>query len=426
MSLSAKQREILRFPYTGKSALICDGAVRSGKTSIMVFSFVLWGMGNFSNQNFAICGKTVGSVERNIITPLLGVRYFEQNGFALNYSRSDRLLTVTRGNKVNRFYVFGGRDESSYTLIQGITLAGVLLDEVALMPRSFVDQALARCSVEGSKFWFNCNPESSTHWFYNEWILQADALDAEYLHFTMDDNPALSEETKDRYKKAFKGLFYQRYILGLWVPADGIIYDCFDDSINTYETGEGVLPAKCAEGDVPAYYGCDYGVVNPQVFLKAYILRKAGKPPKIYIDDEYYYDSKKKQRQKSNAQYVNDWKKFNAGRRYVGVAIDPSATGLIVAMRQSSVVVREAKNEVNKGIELVYTLMAEGNILINRSRCPNLIKELKSYSWDGKKELNGDEKPIKQNDHACDALRYIVNTYLSAAEVYPQLGMERD
>lgn len=155
--LSPKQLAILKWPYTGKHALICDGAVRSGKTSIMSLSYTLWAMSGFSGCSFGLCGKTVGSAERNIIQPLLGIKYLQKH-FTLRYSRSEHVLTVSRGGKQNRFYVFGGRDESSYTLIQGVTLAGVLLDEVALMPRSFVEQALARCSVSGAKLWFNCNP----------------------------------------------------------------------------------------------------------------------------------------------------------------------------------------------------------------------------------------------------------------------------
>ena len=141
--LSAKQREIMRFPYTGKKALICDGAVRAGKTSVMSLSFVLWAMGGFDGVSFGICGKSVGAVERNILQPLMTIAYLRKE-FQISYSRSEHKLTVSRGKRRNYFYVFGGKDESSYELIQGITLAGVLLDEVALMPRSFVEQALAR------------------------------------------------------------------------------------------------------------------------------------------------------------------------------------------------------------------------------------------------------------------------------------------
>ena len=209
---SNKQMQVLQWPYRGKRALICDGAVRSGKTSVMSVSFVLWAMGAFSGCCFGLCGKTVRSAERNIIKPLLAVRYMRDN-FSIAYNRSANVLTVRRGGRSNDFYIFGGRDESSYTLIQGITLAGVLLDEVALMPRSFVEQALARCSVAGARLWFNCNPDVPTHWFRQEWILKLRAKNATHLHFTMDDNPSLSEETRAMYRSLYAGVFKRRWLI---------------------------------------------------------------------------------------------------------------------------------------------------------------------------------------------------------------------
>ena len=219
---SEKQEKIMAFPYTSYDALICDGAVRSGKTSVMSLSFFRWAMLTFTGQAFAFCGKSVGAVERNIVTPLLAVRWVRTR-FHVRYNRGDHVVIARDGNRENRFYLFGGKDESSYALIQGITLAGVLLDEVALMPRSFVEQALARCSVSGSKMWFNCNPESPQHWFRQEWILQPERHNALHIHFLMDDNPALDEATKERYKSIYSGLFFELYIMGGWVMSEGLI-----------------------------------------------------------------------------------------------------------------------------------------------------------------------------------------------------------
>ena len=226
MSFSPKQRQILEFPYTDYSALICDGAIRSGKTSAMSLSFILWAMGNFNGQNFGICGKTVISAERNVIRPLMGIKYLRQH-FTLKFA--NHVLTVSRGHMTNTFYIFGGKDEASYMLILGITLAGILLDEVAVMPKSFVEQALARCSVEGSKYWFNCNPESPSHWFYQEWILHPEKHNARHIHFLLDDNPSLSEAKKQEYYNTYTGVFRDRYIKGLWKTADGLIYWQFAD-----------------------------------------------------------------------------------------------------------------------------------------------------------------------------------------------------
>ena len=291
MGFSEKQREIFRFPYTHYEALICDGAVRSGKTSVMSLSFLLWAMGRFDRCAFAICGKSVGSVERNIITPLLGVQYLQQN-FAIRYNRGGHVLIVRRGGRENRFYLFGGKDESSYALLQGVTLAGVLLDEVALMPQSFVEQALARCSVDGAKFWFNCNPENPMHWFRQEWILQPDKHNALHLHFMMTDNPSLSEETRQRYERTYSGVFYQRYVLGKWVAAEGVIYSMFSETENVYRPEQRPKAMAWLSNRTIAV---DYGTTNPTRFLDIYDDGET-----VRVDREYDWDSRKEHAQKTD------------------------------------------------------------------------------------------------------------------------------
>ena len=227
---SKKQLEVLTWwdqgsPHRDRDAVICHGAVRSGKTFCMGLSFVSWAMSAFDGQSFAICGKTRGGVERNLLTPLLP--QLERLGFRCRHQKSRGAVDVTRGNRRNRFWLFGGRDEGAGALIQGVTLAGVLLDEAALMPRSFVEQAVARCSVEGSRFWFNCNPEHPGHWFYREWILGAEEKNALVLHFRMEDNPSLSPEMLARYRKLYAGPFYRRYVLGEWTAPAGAVYPFF-------------------------------------------------------------------------------------------------------------------------------------------------------------------------------------------------------
>ena len=350
MGFSEKQREILRFPYQCYDALICDGAVRSGKTSVMSLSFFLWAMGRFNGCAFALCGKSVGAVERNIVTPLLAVQYLRQN-FTISYSRSGHVITARRGVRENRFYLFGGKDESSYTLIQGITLAGVLLDEVALMPRSFVEQAMARCSVTGAKLWFNCNPEGPQHWFRQEWILKAEEHKALHLHFTMEDNPALDEATRARYRSMYAGVFYQRYILGLWVMSEGLIYDMFDQTENVYRTQERPVDLEWVSQRTVA---CDYGTANP-------------------------------------------------------VIVDPSAASFIAELRRRGVYVIPAENEVLDGIRKTGSLFHRRKILVSEA-CAGLLDELGTYLWDEKAGQRGDEKPLKERDHGPDALRYYINS----------------
>jgi PBSX family phage terminase large subunit len=246
-SFSKKQSNILKFAYNDEEIIICDGAVRSGKTIVMSLAFVLWAMSNFDRTNFAICGKTVSNAERNILRPF---QQIEGMPFTLNYKISNRMLTVKCGKKENYFYLFGGKDESSYALIQGLTLAGVLFDEVALMPQSFVDQAIARTlSYSNAKIWFNCNPESPNHWFYKEWITNPDRK-YKHLHFLMRDNPILTEKEIQRAESLFTGVFYDRYIKGLWVRAEGIVFPDFANDPSRWIINKADVPKRFREVSV--------------------------------------------------------------------------------------------------------------------------------------------------------------------------------
>lgn len=391
---SEKQKQILAFPFSGKEALICDGAIRSGKTAIMIISFVTWAMSNFNNQNFGICGKTVLSAERNIIAPFLKIKYFREQ-YRIKFSKD--ILTVSRGNKTNTFYVFGGKDESSYTLIQGITLAGVLLDEVALMPQSFVDQATARCSVEGSKFWFNCNPNGGPeHWFCKEWIGKPDKHNAQYLHFELDDNPSLSEAIKNRYKSQYTGVFYDRYIRGLWVVAEGRIYPNSDRFI---------MHDKLYGLDGQFYISLDYGTHNPF----AMILWCINGNRAIAIKD-FYFDSKSEGHQKTDEEYYKDLEDFAKGYYIREIIPDPSAASFIETVRRHGKFrVRPAENEVINGIRVTSSLLNAGMVRIHMN-CVDVMREFGLYRWDEKQH---NDAVIKENDHAMDAMRYFCSTILS-------------
>lgn len=399
MGFSEKQRAILKFPYMGYDAIIADGAVRSGKTSVMSLSFFLWGMSNFKACSFAMCGKSVGAVQRNIVTPLLGIKYLRDH-FEIKYNRADHVIVARRGTRENRFYLFGGKDESSAALIQGITLAGVLLDEVALMPRSFVEQALARCSVDGSKLWFNCNPEGPEHWFRKEWILKPEKHNALHLHFTMDDNPSLTEEIRERYRSMYSGVFYERFVLGRWVMSEGLIYDMFDPDANTY--ADESAPASLHFSGVRTI-ACDYGTTNPTVFLDIYDYDGT-----VYVDREYRWDSREEQRQKTDEDYADDMDAF-VGDSQCAIIVDPSAASFIAALRRRGLYVVPADNDVLDGIRRTATLLQRRKILINKS-CAPLLGEMGTYLWDEKSCKLGVDKPLKERDHGPDALRYFVNS----------------
>ena len=292
------------------------------------------------------------------------------------------------------------------------------------MPRSFVEQALARCSEEGAKFWFNCNPEGPQHWFYIEHVLKSDERKYLRLHFDLDDNPSLSENTKNRYRHMFSGIFYRRFILGEWAFADGVIYDCYEEEKNTYteENRNEILPIQIIENDPNGgypWYASDYGTFNPFVILECYKVRKLGDHvPYFYIDNEFYYDGRNSMKQKTDEEYVEDYINFRSVQYSKGSIVDPSASSYITALRKKGINVIKAKNDVYEGIRLVYMLLSTGHIKINKDRCPHLISELGLYIWDEKKSEKGKEEPVKENDHCCDALRYFINTTTTKAEVF--------
>lgn len=390
--ISDKQKKILAFPYSDYDVLICDGAVRSGKTSIMMWAFVKWAMDNFNGQRFGICGKTVDSASKNIVVPFTSMSLAKER-YILRWRRSDKILEVRRGSVTNLFEVFGGKDESSFTLIQGRTLAGVLLDEVALMPRSFVEQAMTRCSVDGAKMWFSCNPGSPTHWFYVEWIQRHKERNALYLHFKMTDNPGLSAKTLARYESMFSGVFYQRYILGLWVLAEGIIYPMFGES-----TTVPTIERKYSRFVI----SMDYGIQNPTAMGLWGLCDGVW-----YQIDEFYHSGRETLRQKTDQEYYEDLERLAGDRAIDYLIIDPSATSFIALVKQKRRFrVKKAQNDVIDGIQKTASALQTGKIKVNDC-CKCTIREYGLYSWDPK---GGEDRPIKENDHAMDMTRYFVNT----------------
>lgn len=396
--ISPKQKKILAFPYSPYDALICDGAVRSGKTTIMTVSFIRWAMENFSGQRFGLCGKTVDSCIKNLIEPYISMSYAKKR-YTLRWRRSQKILEVRRGRKVNFFEVFGGRDESSFALIQGRTLAGVLLDEVVLMPESFVNQALARCSVEGSRTWFSCNPGPPSHWFKENWIDRREEHNALRLHFTLDDNPSLSEKKKEQYRRDFTGVFYDRYVLGLWVAAEGLVYPMFDAERH-------IIKGNPPETDGDYYVSSDYGIQNPNVFL----LWRREKGSKRWIClKEDYYSGREEKKQLTNSQLVDRLDAMLGSIRPKRVIIDPSAASMKAELHRRGYHTQDANNTVLEGISDVCSMLGAGNLAFMPC-CENTIKEFGAYLWDAKAIDRGEDAPLKESDHCQDAIRYLVKT----------------
>jgi PBSX family phage terminase large subunit len=391
MPISRKQKQIMAFPFTDYDCLIADGAIRSGKTAFMTLSFVDDAMRRYNNQRFGICGKTVDSTVKNIIMPYLSLSYAKQK-YNIKWKRADKIMVVSDGKRENVFEIFGGKDEASFMLIQGRTLAGVLFDEVALQPRSFVEQACARCSVDGSKMWFNCNPASPQHWFYKEWACDLKKHNAIRLHFQLEDNPSLSQRIIDRYKSMYTGVFYNRYILGEWCVAEGLVYDF---------TEENIVDEIPKNGEY--YISIDYGTQNP--FSAGLWCVLGDKAVRIA---EYYYNGREKGIQKTDEEYADEVDKLVQGKNIMRIVVDPSAASFIATMKKRGYSILPAKNDVLDGIRKTATYLKNGNIKIHRS-CEDAIAEFGLYRWDDRAT---EDSVIKENDHAMDEIRYFANTIL--------------
>lgn len=410
-TFSLKQKKILTWwtdnsPYKDYDGIIADGSIRAGKTVAMAMSFVFWAMDNFNGQMFGMSGKSISSFARNVnfwLIPSLRLRGYKVSpnlgGHYLEVSRSKKGKTIT-----NYFYYFGGTDERSSQFIQGMTTAGWYFDECALQPESFVNQAIGRCSVEGAKIWFNCNPDRPLHWFKTDFIDKAKEKKYYHLHFIMDDNPSLSEKVKERYKNSFSGVFYLRYILGEWALAEGIIYDMITDD-NYYEEELD----DHFKWEASRYITIDYGTINP---LAVYSVFDAWNV--AYIDKEIYYDSKEKGKQLTDsemADLIDDLVKQDP-QPVQRIIIDPSAASLKAELRKRGYLIKDADNEVLIGIRRTASALQQKKLKIHK-RCKKAIGEFGGYIWDSKAQERGAEKPVKENDHAMDSIRYFVNTIMA-------------
>lgn len=409
---SKKQRKVLNWwcrssPVRDYNGIITDGAIRSGKSVAMSLSFVVWAMSEFEACNFAMCGKTIGSFRRNVLFWLKLM--LRSRGYSVSEQRTENLVIVRRGSVENYFYVFGGKDERSQDLIQGITLAGVFFDEVALMPESFVNQATGRCSVDGSKFWFNCNPGSPAHWFKTGWIDKRADKRLLYLHFTMDDNLSLSEAVKERYRGMYTGVFFKRYILGEWKSADGVIYRQFADDPERFILDE--VPADIIVGTMgldfggngSAHAGCLVGITRGYrsiVILDEYY-RKEVIDPGTLTDDVCGFV----QRSQAQCRATSIWCDSAETTLIKGIRTEVFARHIPVEVRNAR------KGEIIDRIRLCDMLMSQGRFFIMR-RCRHTIAALSEAVWDSKsptKDRRLDDGST--NIDSLDALEYALEPH---------------
>lgn len=383
------QKQLQTIQQANKFINIAHGAVRSGKSVALNYLWIAYCKHGPPGE-LAMVGKTERTLKRNIIKPLSSML-----GSDLKYNQGTGELYI--GKRV--CYVYGANDERSADKIQGATLAGALCDEISLYPQSFWEMLITRLSVPGAQLFGTTNPDSPYHYLKIDW-LDNPAIDLFQIKYNIDDNPFLDGDYVHRLKTSFKGIFYKRYILGEWVLAEGVIYDMFSDE-NVVDNGAGQY----------TIIGVDYGISNPTVFLKL----KFNDASKITVTDEYYYKSDK---QKTDTELADAFDKFTAGEQIMAVYCDPSALSFITELKKRRYRIKDADNDVLSGISTVSTMFGNRNLFV-AEKCENLRRELSVYSWDSKAQLKGEDKPLKEHDHAPDALRYAVYSHFKNYSAFP-------
>jgi PBSX family phage terminase large subunit len=388
---------------------VWEGAVRSGKTVASELAWIHY-VSSSPESSFLMSGKTQGSLYRNVIGGNFGL--LAMLGSLAEYKvdrQGNRILTIQSARGAKHCYCFGANDDRSFQALRGFTPGGWYADEVNLHPRSFVEEAFRRTIVSSERkhFW-TLNPDNPNHYIYSDFLdkYEDEGLPGFYLwKFYLDDNLAISTERKAELRRQYSGVFYRRYILGERCVAEGVIFDMLTEENFYTDASRPLGLPRLGQRSI----AIDYGTTNPCVMLDIYDTGDA-----IYLDREYYHDSAKAQRQKTDAEYVEDYLDFR-GRQtefWPATIVDPSAASFMLALKGAGVLVTQAKNDVLDGIRKMSTLFSQRKLKINRDGCPMTVKELSGYAWDEQAAKTGDEKPIKVADHSVDALRYFVNTAL--------------
>jgi PBSX family phage terminase large subunit len=392
--LSLKQLEYLN--ESDARINIAEGAVRSGKSFVILIRF-MEELKNGPPGEYIVTGKSRDSLDRNVVTPLQSlcaheIPYNQGRGFFHLFDK--------------KVYVIGANDERASSKIKGATFAGALVDEVTELPESYFEMLFSRLTIKGSKLFGGTNPDSPYHWLKQNYIDRFRDSEPRFFKdfkFRLKDNPSLDEEIKSDLEKKYQGLWYKRFILGDWVLAEGAIYDFFDTSRHVVS----VAPTYAKQ----YFLGIDYGTAN--AFAAVLIGYNDDHKPELWVEKEYYWDSKKMGYQKTDAEYAQDLQREFGGYNVRLVYLDPSAASFQTELRRNKIPVKPANNDVVDGIRCVATMLSEGNLVICKD-CHNLIKEIEGYVWNESSCKRGDDKPLKQHDHAVDALRYPIFTHFGA------------
>ena len=369
---------------------ILEGSVRSGKTFSSLILWAMWLGTRPEDGKYLMVGRTLTTLKRNCLEPLQALLGEKHMSFTTAAKRA-----VIFGRQVD---LEGAANALSENKIRGVTLHGAYVDEITLIPRDFFVMLLSRLSTEGAKMFGTTNPDSPRHWLKTEYLDNPE-IDVYRIKFLLDDNTTLPPDYIANLKKEYSGVFFRRFILGDWVAAEGAIYPMFDAK-------------KHISDAVPNlrmhWIAADYGHTNPTAFLRLAV----GEDGRIWVTDEYYHMADKTGA-KSPKQYARDMIEFaQKGPAPDVVVIDPAAEGFILQLKEDAggLRIKRADNAVREGIQLVSSAIDAGMLMIH-PRCKHLIEEIQGYSWDPKAQERGEDKPVKTNDHACDALRYGLMAY---------------
>lgn len=382
---------------------IAHGAVRSSKTiscTVRWLSFLTSG----PPGDVAMLGRTTATLQRNVLNDL-----FDTVG-PQNYKWVNRQQGELRilGRRV---YCFGANNEDAESKIRGATFAGALCDEVNLYPQSVFNQLMARLSVEGAQCFCNCNPDSPYHWFYTDYITNDEITDKKVWKFLMEDNLSLSQSYIESLKQMYRGVWYERMILGNWVAAEGRVYDMFEPSEHMLDAQQYISSLNVNPLSIRWLVGCDYGtstVMSWGLYAQLPDPRKSGTPVYVKVR-EFYYDAAKRKVQKTDAEFVEEFVRWLDGVVPWAVYVDPSAASWKVALMRAGYRVLNANNDVINGIRHVATMLSTGHFYVDRS-CVNTEKEYASYCWDPTAQRLGQDRVLKEHDHTCDTDRYVLYT----------------
>lgn len=383
---------------------VWEGSVRSGKTIASLLRWLMYVATAPRGGQLVVVGKTYDTVSRNVFGPLMDPSLFGPVAKLVKYTRGASIAWIL-GRQIE---VITANDAKAEARLRGLTGAGAYVDELTLVPREFFQRLIDRQSIPGALIFATTNPDNPGHWVKKDWLNRAPELGIRTWHFTLDDNPALSDEYRARMRLAFTGLWYRRDILGQWVQSEGAIYEMFDTNRHVVSEVPAIGRWLCD--------AIDYGTVNPFADL----LIGLGVDQRLYVVSEYRHDSRAARRQMTDAEYSAARRRWLAGvvqpsSNVIGVhpewtVVDPSAASFIEQLFRDKVgSVIQADNGVLDGIRAIGSLLAADRLRIHRA-CTGLLGELPGYAWDEKAAKRGEDKPIKENDHSCDALRYGVRT----------------